>query len=253
MVGVVAGVLTAFALRASGRFAAPPPAPPRTAEQRKLDDLFEANATLPTDPALASAYRTFNTQYFDGRLPDVRLRWEPRLDEVGPLIAEGFRMDGATDRTLILLNPGLQADEEEFRRALCHEMVHVAVVSEREPHGPVFQRYLAMLLSKGAFKGIVASDEEKDARRRDLERRERELTEEASELSRTRATLEADAAAPQAPVESINARIANYNAAIRRHNDAVVEFNHAIEDYNEMVSYPDGLDRERLARKRPVG
>ena len=252
LIGVLAGLVTAFALRASGRFATPPAAP-RTAEELKEDEIFRQNAGLPSDPALIEEYRVINTQYFDSRLPDVRLRWEPRLDEIGPLIAEGFRMEGVTDRRLILLNPAIQHDEVEFRRVLCHEMVHVAVVTEREPHGPVFQSYLRVLLGKGAFKGILASEEEKASRRRELEARTQQLSEEASTLGATRTALESEAAAPSAAVEVINARITNYNAAVRRHNDAVVEFNRAIEEYNDMVSYPDGLDRERLARRPALG
>jgi hypothetical protein len=252
-IGVLAGVVAAFALRASGRFPAHAVAPaPRTAEQIKTDELFRINAPLPTDPELEAQYRAINAQYFYNRLPLVRLRWEKRLDEVGPLVADGFRMDGVTDRQLILLNPVLQDDEDEFRRVLCHEIVRVAVVSEKEPHGPIFQGYLRQLLDKGAFKGIVASDEEKTERRQFLQRRTTELSDESAALGRQKSDIEAEAAAPGARPEEVNAHIVNYNASVRRHNDAVVEFNHAVEDYNQMISYPDGLDRERFAARASV-
>ena len=254
LVGCLVGIAAAFVLRASGRFPArrEPPAP-KTAEQQRTEEIFRANDNQPTDPELTRAYETYNAQYFDNRLPAVRLRWEPRLDEVGPLIAEGFRMGGVTDRKLILLNPAIRDDDEEFRRVLSHEMVHVAVVTEQESHGPIFQSYLHQLLDKGAFKGIVATEAEKQERRRYLERRQSELEREAASLEQAKTALEQEARAPDPAVDAINARIINYNAQVRRHNDAVVEFNRDIEEYNEMVSYPDGLDRERLApSRRPV-
>jgi len=251
--GVLAGLVAVFALRASGRFPARASTQaPRTAEQLKSDELFRVNAGVPTDPDLDAQYRAINAQYFDNRLPVVRLRWERRLDEVGPLVAPGFRMDGLTDRKLILLNPVLRDDEDEFRRVLCHEMVHVAVVTETEPHGPIFQSYLRQLLDKGAFKGIVATEQEKDDRRRLLERKTTELADESASLGRRKAEIEAEAGSPGVHPETVNAHIVNYNALVRRHNDAVVEFNRDIEDYNQMISYPDGLDRERLAARAAV-
>ena len=251
LAGILVGAAAAFLLNASGRFPArrEPPAP-KTAEQQRTEEIFRSNENLPSDPDLAREYQAFNAQYFDNRLPAVRLRWEPRLDEVGPLVAEGFRMDGVTNRQLILLNPAIRDNKDEFRRVLSHEMVHVAVVTEQQSHGPIFQGYLRQLLDKGAFTGIVATEAEKQERRRYLENREKELEREAASLEQTKTSLEQEARAPAAPVEAINARITDYNAQVRRHNDAVVEFNRDIEEYNQMVSYPDGLDRERLATNR---
>lgn len=251
--GILVGIAAAYLLRASGRFPARREPPPRTAEQQRTDEIIHANDNQPTDPELARAYQTYNAQYFENRLPAVRVRWEPRLDEIGPLIADGFRMDGMTNRELILLNPAIRENHEEFRRVLSHEMVHVAVVTEQQSHGPIFQGYLRHLLDKGAFKGIVATEAEKQERRRYLERREKELAREAASLAETKTALEQEARAPGAPVDAVNARIVNYNAQVRRHNDAVIEFNRDIEEYNEMVSYPDGLDRERLQPRVAVG
>jgi predicted SprT family Zn-dependent metalloprotease len=251
--GILIGVAAAFLLRASGRFPARrEPPPPRTAEQQRTEEIFRANGNQPSDPELAREYQAYNAQYFDNRLPAVRVRWEPRLEEVGPLIADGFRMGGVTNRELILFNPAIREDQEEFRRVLSHEMVHVAVVTEQQSHGPVFQAYLRQLLDKGAFKGILATDAEKQERRRYLDRREKELASEAASLEQTKTAIEQETHAPNPPVESLNARIVSYNAQVRRHNDAVVEFNRDIEEYNQMVSYPDGLDRERLAKREGI-
>ena len=45
------------------------------------------NTNLPSDPELASEYQAINTDYFQGRLPAIGVRWEPRLAEIGPLIS----------------------------------------------------------------------------------------------------------------------------------------------------------------------
>jgi hypothetical protein len=249
-IGVIAGLAAVWFLRASGRFAAPARSTaPKSLEQQRTEEIFRANAALPSDPDLTSQYRAINTEYFENRLPDLRIRWEPRLEEIGPLIADGFRMGGVTDGTLILLNPAVQENADEFRRVLCHEIVHIAAVSEREPHGPVFQAYLKQLLDKGAFTGIIATDAEKEERRRYLDRRGADLAADVDLLARTRSAIEAEAASPRASPDDLTARSTEYNDRVRRHNDAVVDFNRSIEEYNQMVSYPDGLDRERLARR----
>lgn len=254
--GAAAGVLVALALRASGGFAARTPAPgpvePRSPDQVKAGELLEVNANLQSDPELSAAYQSINAGYFDNRLPTVRLRWEPRLERIGPLIAEGFRMEGVTDGRLILLNPAIQEDEEQFKRVLCHEIVHIAAAAEREPHGPVFQGYLRELSLKGAFSGLVASDEEKEARRRDLETRAAALADAAAALRRAKSDLDAEAVSQEPRADDFLARSAAHNAHVVRHNDDVSAFNRAVEEYNLMVSYPDGLDRERLMRRTHV-
>jgi hypothetical protein len=251
VIGLIAGAV-AFALVATigprarqGRAAAPPPRP-RTADERKTDELLRLNAALPSDPALALAYSGVNAQYFEGRLPEVRVRWEPRLADVGPLIAEGFRLDGLTNGHVILLDPAIQDDPEIFQRTLSHEMVHVAVRDQDDAHGPVFQRELRRLSAAGAFSGIVASDEEKEAMHRGIESGMADLERELTELIHQRVALNADAGAVNPDVANVNARIADYNAHVQRHNDAVNALNDRIAQYNLMISYPDGLDRERL-------
>ncbi len=238
-----------------------------------MDELIRLNTKLPSDPALASAYQEINAQYFEHRLPDVRIRWEPRLEEIGPLIAEGFRLEGTTDGHVILLNPALQDDDRQFRRALCHEIVHVAVRGERDPHGPEFQRWLRQLSADGAFTGTVATEDEKQDLRRRVDARAGELEQASTHLRHERAELDADNARLQADVADLKARgaarsewesadlrrrdldvrSAAYNARVQRHNDAVADLNRLSEQYNLMVSYPDGLDRERVERRAALG
>jgi hypothetical protein len=219
---------------------------PRSVYDKKTDELLQANAGMASEPALAAEYETLNVRYFDGHLPDVRLRWEPRLADVGPLIAEGFRLDGLTNGRLILLDPAIQDDREVFRRTLAHEMVHVAVRDRDKAHGPVFQRELRRLSDAGAFSGIVASDDEKEEMRHSIETTTGDLERELRELGHERIALNADTSAPNPNVTDLNARIAEYNARVKRHNDAVAALNDRIGQYNLMISYPDGLDRERL-------
>jgi hypothetical protein len=234
------------------RLSAPAPekpadaARPRSVYEAKTDELLRLNAGMASEPRLAEEYYALNVRYFDGHLPDVRVRWEPRLAGIGPLIAEGFRLDGLTNGRLILLDPAIEDDKEIFRRTLAHEMVHVAVRDRDDAHGPVFQRELRRLSDAGAFSGIVATEDEKEEMRRSIETTTGNLEREIRELGHERVALNADTAAPNPNVADLNARIADYNARVKRHNDAVNALNDRIAQYNLMISYPDGLDRERL-------
>ena len=71
---------------ACGGSSRPEAAKPLSADAAKTAELMRLNADLDSDPALAGEYRRLNAQYFDGRLPSIPVRWEPRLAEVGPLL-----------------------------------------------------------------------------------------------------------------------------------------------------------------------
>jgi len=227
--------------------------------QARTDEIFRASANLPPDPTLASQYHSINVNYFEGRLPAIPVRWEPRLAEVGPLIAEGFEMDGMTNGRLILLNPSLQEDEEQLRRTLVHEIVHVAIKSQTtEEHGALFQSRLRQLSEQGAFVGTVATEEEKQQLKQSIAARVRDMEKAEVALGQTRTQLDADTARVQAQpndpgrnaaVVDLQNRADFYNADIQRFNIDVGRLNRMIEDYNLMVAYPDGLDRERLAHR----
>jgi hypothetical protein len=255
---------------------------PPTPDEVRTQELFRLNASLESDQALADAYQSINAGYFAGTLPPVRVRWEPRLDEIGPLMAEGFRLEGVTNGHLILLNPAVRDDDAQLRRVLCHEMIHVATRDQEQAHGAVFQSRLRELSAQGAFTGIVSTEDEKQELHRSLDSRARELTKEIADLTRARSELEADAATHQQEVDGLNARIAaasqrpadapsgperaaanarrerlqdrswELNTRVRRYNESVAEFNGLVERYSLMVSYPDGLDRERVPRRAPL-
>jgi hypothetical protein len=280
---IAAGVLAVAVVTACNPSRLTEKAPPQSPDDAKTSELLRLNANRESDPALAGEYGRLNAHYFDGRLPPIPVRWEPRLAEVGPLIAEDFQLEGVTNGRLILLLPSLQADEQRLKRVLSHEMVHVALRDRPEvEHGPAFQELLRELSAKGAFTGIVATDDEKQAMRRALDARAKELAAEETELLGLRTRFEADASAHEKLVEDLNARTAaanlrqsgwpseseraaanaelarlqdrswEFNGRVRRFNDSVAAFNGLVEHYNLMTSYPDGLDRERVPRRAPM-
>ena len=209
------------------------PSPPDEASSAQL---FARNRGLPSDPDLADEYEQINVEYFKNALPAPAVRWETGLAELGPLIADGFRVLGLTDGKTILLNPSIERDRDQRRRALCHEMTHMAVWKQDVAHGPIFQDRLRRLSEQGAFKGIVATDEDKDAT--------------LATLGRKHTALEAEERALQADHKSLDrtsqAAVNAYNARVLRYREDVADYNRLVEQYNLMVSYPDGLARERL-------
>jgi Zn-dependent protease with chaperone function len=227
-----------------------PARPVRPADEVKTDELMRANATLPSDPALAQAYREVNARFFDSRLPDVRIRWEPRLEEIGPLIAPAFRLEGVTDGNVILLHPVLEQSERQLKAVLVHEMVHVALRDRAETHGAAFQSRLRALADSGAFEGVPATDEEKQQLKASLDQRSAALSTELTELNQLRARLESEAATM--PREALQDRTWEFNTRVRRHNQDADEFNRLVEQYNLMIAYPDGLDRARVAPRPTV-
>src|SRR5262249_12602142 len=211
---------------------APPPAP----DQARSAQLFDRNRGMPSDPELAEEFERLNLDYFKNILPATSVRWESGLADLGPLIADHFTVLGLTGGTIILINPLVERDADQRRRALCHEMTHMAVWKQDTGHGPIFQDQLRHLAEQGAFKGIVASDEEKDAALATLRQKHAALEAEERALRDDRASLDRTS---QAAVDA-------YNARVRRQQEAVAEYNRLVEQYNLMVSYPDGLARERL-------
>jgi len=211
-------------------------APPRPPDESRSAQLFDRNRDMPSDPDLATDYEQINLDYFHNALPKASVRWESGLADLGPLIADNFSVLGLTDGTMILINPVVERDPDQRRRALCHEMTHMAVWRQDTGHGPVFQEQLRHLAELGAFKGIVATDQEKDTALATIHRTISALETEERALTADRETLDRTS---EAAVDAFNARI-------RRQQEGAAEYNRLIAQYNLMVSYPDGLARERL-------
>ncbi len=275
--GAIALVLLAWVAWAalSGtatRAAAQPTETPAEARQREL---LELNLGKPGDPVLGGMYTEISVKHFSGRLPDLPLLWEPRLAEVGQLAGQAFTLEGMFGhvgaKAAILLSPTLQSDEQALRRALCHEVAHAYLYSIGQPtekHGSVFQSVLQRLAAEGAFKGIVATEDERRSLRawidseaarlsveRDaLARENTELEQERLDLEQALADLNARRAAGAGRTGPSSTEIEAFNARLEAHNWRVGQtksraergradlatFNQEVERYNLMVAYPDG-------------
>jgi len=266
------------------RLSARPATSPADALQ---ETLLEKNLDRPGDPALGKRFAAINARHFAGFLPAIPVIWEPGLAKVGELADRKFTLEGmfgtAGERSVILLNPNLAEEPEALDRALCHEMVHAylhAIGDSTTTHGPTFQTVLRRLSVEGAFKGIVASDEdrerlkawldaesarldaERDAlqqldgeiqrERAGVERRVGELNQRVAEANAQRSgwPSEGDVAAVNALRDAYNQRAIEANARVERHRQDHEYFNREVARYNLMLVYPDGIDEEHVVRPR---
>lgn len=247
---------------------------PIEARQREI---LEDTLDLPEDPALGRRYRELSTKHYGGRLPALRVLWEPRLAEVGALARQAFSLEGmfghVGQKAAILLNPKLQHDEAALARALAHEVVHAYLYSTGHAstsHGAEFQAELERLAAEGAFTGIHANGATRSSLRAWLDDEARRLEVDGAEVRREgeaieqeRAALEAafadindrgrrgQAAPTRDEVDSLNARRDSYNRRVEAANARaergradLAEFNRQVERYNLMLVYPDGIDEE---------
>jgi hypothetical protein len=243
----------------------------------KEQEILSRHRDTVSDPDLAARFASVNDAHFGGGLPTVPVAWEPALQEVGPLIGEGFALEGLTNGRVILLNPQLLKQPAALQRALCHEMVHVYLFGQggdRTSHGAEFQETLRRLSDEGAFEGIPATEREKVELRRALGVESARLDRENTELTSMRQQIDDDRRVLDEAVEKMNARIAraneqqdgwptererdalersrnalndlvaDYNDRIGRQRAAVDAFNEEVQRYTLMAAYPDGLDAE---------
>lgn len=230
----------------------------------------------PGDPELGELYGQLNARHFDGRLPKIKVIWAGDLDrhDIGD-----YRLNGMTDGSLILLKASLEKDRAETRRTLCHEMVHVKLITDgirSTAHDAVFQKELRRLHEEGCFHAIRAPADEREelkrwieAERARLEDARRRLDVEASWIERETERVSrlfedlnerihrANAAGSGWPSPdettraereqaALNERIAAHNAAVSAHGAEQARFNQAVERYNLMLAYPDGLAEDRV-------
>jgi hypothetical protein len=238
-------------------------APLRSPADARQEEILKTAIDSLGDRQLGQLYQSINLKHFNGALLSMPVAWEPRLEEVGALAGHTYTLQGMFgrlgDRTIILLHPALQSDPQAARRALCHEMVHAYLFAQGDSssaHGPAFQAVLKRLASEGAFVGIVATDQEREALRRWLDLEGARLEAQRVELERLGQEIEADrllvesamiAPVEAADVEAVNAQRDAYNrrafdanARAERHREAVAAYQREMERYNLMVVYPDG-------------
>jgi len=267
----------------------PPVTKPANALEAKQREIIAQDAGMLGDLELSKEYLEINAGHFGNGLPRIPVIWEPKLGELGPLIAEGFTEEGLTaqynNRLFILLNPALRLDRREVRRALCHEMVHLYLITIGDfqtNHGPAFQTVLHRLSEERAFEGKWASESEKVGLRSWLEGESARLNREKSELERIREDLDRKGRDLDREVQELNERISSanqqgygwpsddevesvessrdlfnqraveFNARVEEYDGGQARFNHRVNSYNLMMSYPDGLDEESAIRPRPA-
>ncbi|HEV2247981.1 MAG TPA: SprT-like domain-containing protein [Terriglobia bacterium] len=239
-------------------------------------------------PRLNTEFETINAKYFASKLPAMPVLWEPKLQEVGPLVAKGFTLEGLAagynGRQFILINSVLRKRSRELRRTLCHEMVHEYLYTEGDTttnHGPAFQKILRILSGEGAFEGKWASASEKTRLTSWLHMQAGRLEAEKASLVETRKIMEDERATLNSQSADLNARIATandqqsgwpsdqeadsfksrrealnqqadeFNVRVEEYSQNVVQFNHEVNRFNLMMAYPDGLDEESAVQSKP--
>jgi predicted SprT family Zn-dependent metalloprotease len=266
------------------------PAPPsiaRTPAQAREEEIVAHDTGRLGDPTLNAEYQEINERHFSEQLPSIPVLWESRLKEVGPLIAEDYRLEGLwarhDGRQLILINPVVRKVSGQLQRVLCHEVVHEYLFTKGDTttnHGPAFQEVLRRLSEEGAFEGKWASESEKASFKAWLDQESLRLDEEKSELDRVGEIMERDheeldsqfnelnqrisAANDQGlgwpsneEVESIkskrdlfNERVEDYDNRCEKYTGDAARFNRQVNRYNLMMSYPDGLDEVSFVQPR---
>ena len=247
------------------------PAEPASPQQA----LLNASQGKPGDPDLGVLFDDLNARHFSGVLPKAKVLWEPDLER---LDGSDYRQNGMTDGKTILLNAGLADDEAEMRRTLCHEMVHVKLLSggnRSTAHDALFQGELRRVFDEGCFEAIWATPEERtalgaeiDAERARLDAARASLETEKSALDLESVRVEqlfrelneriarANAAGSgwpsaeetqfaQAQRTALNDRIQAYNRAVEATDGELARFNDIVRRYNLMMAYPDGLAEDR--------
>jgi len=261
----------------------------QTPLEAKQREILAQDAGRLGDPELSKEYLEISARHFGNRLPKIPVLWEPKLGELGPLIAEGFTQEGLAvqynDRLFILLNPAVNLDRQEVRRVLCHEIVHVYLTSigdTKTNHGPAFQGVLHRLSEENAFEGKWASESEKVNLRSWLDGESARLNAEKSGLEKLRHDLDSEGADLDREARELNGRISTanqqgygwpsddevesvksrrdmfnqradeFNARAEQYNADQARFNRRVNSYNLVMSYPDGLDEESAIRLRPA-
>ena len=72
-----------------------------------------------------SVYKRFNKEFFNGKLPDVRLKWASLAKNFYGKYHHIYNDDGTAKDRLITLATTLQKDNELFENILLHEIIHV--------------------------------------------------------------------------------------------------------------------------------
>jgi hypothetical protein len=100
-------------------------------------------------------YDRANENFFDGKLPKVKIRWSKKSGgKWGPLeMGITYIKSGGGDASQISLNPKYRNQSSLWCLSLLHEMVHVEQreLPEEEMHGDKFHERMRELAVSGAF------------------------------------------------------------------------------------------------------
>ena len=243
---------------------------PATAVRSPQHALLEDARDKPEDAELGLLFNELNALHFDGGLPNVKVLWDAGLDRLD----EGdYRLNGMTDGKIILLKAALKDVEDEVRRTLCHEMVHVKLLAagnKTTAHDEIFQGELRRVFEDGCFPAILASPEERaslqewiDTERVRLDDARAQATAQLAALKEDTDRVElnerirvandtgsgwplpAETEAARTQRSALNDSIAAYNGVVAANERDSVRFNEAVQRYNLMVAYPDGLAEDR--------
>ena len=250
-----------------------PAAPAIASPQRAV---FDSARHKPEDPGLGLLFDDLNARHFSGELPNVKVLWHEDLHR---LDKGEYRQNGMTDGSIILINPALKEDDAEVRRTLCHEMVHVKLMTgphRSAAHDMAFQGELSRIFDGGCFEAIRASPEEKRALEEWIQAERARLDLARLQVEAQGATVKLESERVGQTIAALNTRISSANAArsgwpspdelaaaerqrtavaesLAAYNAAVAEvardqeaFNEAVRRYNLMQAYPDGLAEDRV-------
>jgi predicted SprT family Zn-dependent metalloprotease len=101
-------------------------------------------------------YDFWNRRYFQGRLPDIPVKWDNKGYTNGRMKSKmgSSWFDGETKRPVkITLNPKYRDARALWQQTLLHEMVHIQQwrVPTKQAHGRKFHKRMKQLAAAGAF------------------------------------------------------------------------------------------------------
>lgn len=257
------------------------PAPLVTPMAAKKLEIFERARGRAADPELVALYAEVNGRHFDGGLPAIPVMWDAALADLDALVGGNYHLQGITNGSLMLVSPSLRGDDDELRRTVCHEAVHVKLHpagAASANHGDRFQAELRRIFEEGCFVAILASDADRESLKRWIDDERARLEREKAAIDSEREQIDAERAAVERAIEEMNARTAEANARrsgwptadeqaalaarreqamqsagtfnerLARHNADADHLNGEIERYRLMVAYPRGVDEDAVSR-----
>ena len=127
------------------------------AKQEKFRRLSTKN--LRYSRGLTFAYHTINRKYFEGRLPNLEVYYEPmrlQKNRGGMCTTSGYTAIAKGGRILfIAINDKLRKFEDLAELVLLHECIHVKYPLDPDDHGPRFQKERRRLIVAGAIDEIL--------------------------------------------------------------------------------------------------